>query len=236
MASRLHRLRALLPQESRVLLLVLGIVVSLWVFLVIAGAVTSGRTQAFDERILLALRRPEDPGIPIGPGWCHAAARELTALGSSSVLVLIILLVGGYLAIERRFTMMHLMFLASFGAMILNAALKAAFARPRPSVVPLLALVGSTSFPSGHSMIAAAVYLTLGALLARTTTRRRLRLYFLGVALALSTVIGISRIYLGVHYPTDVLAGWSAGIAWALGCELAAVSLQRRGVVTPPQG
>lgn len=233
-SGAVRRLRVLLPQESRVLLLALGIVAATWIFLVLASTMTSGRTQALDERILLALRRPDDRALPIGPRWCQAMALEVTALGSGVVLVLIIALVAGYLAIERRFTMMHLMFLASFGGMILDTALKAAFARPRPVIVPPLAIVGSTSFPSGHSMLAAVVYLTLGALLARTTTRRRLRLYYLGVALFLSFAIGLTRIYLGVHYPTDVLAGWSAGVSWALACELIAVYLQRRGVVTPP--
>ncbi len=235
MAISLRRARSLLPAESRVLVLVLGVVVSLWVFVALASTIASGRTQAFDEQILVALRRPENRALPIGPRWCQAMALEVTALGSGTVLLVLILLVGGYLAIERRFAMMSLVFVASFGGMILNTALKAVFARPRPAVVPPLALVGSSSFPSGHSMIAAVVYLTLGALLARTTTHRRLRLYYLGVALGLSIAIGLTRIYLGVHYPTDVLAGWSAGIAWALACELVAVRLQRQGVVAPPE-
>lgn len=235
MAISLRRARALLPAESRVLVLVLGVVVSLWVFVALASTMASGRTQAFDEQILVALRRPENRALPIGPRWCQAMALEVTALGSGTVLLVLILLVGGYLAIERRFAMMSLVFVASFGGMILNTALKAVFARPRPAVVPPLALVGSSSFPSGHSMIAAVVYLTLGALLARTTTHPRLRLYYLGVALGLSIAIGLTRIYLGVHYPTDVLAGWSAGIAWALACELVAVRLQRQGVVAPPE-
>jgi undecaprenyl-diphosphatase len=229
-----QRLRALAPAESRILLVTLGIVVGLWLFLALASAMTAGRTQAFDEHVLLALRRADDRALPIGPRWAQSMALELTSLGSGIVLVLLILLIAGYLAIERRFGMMGLMFLASFGGMFINSALKAAFARPRPTVVPPLALVGSTSFPSGHSMIAAVVYLTLGALLARTTTRWRLRLYYLGAALFMTVVIGLSRLYLGVHYPSDVLAGWAAGVVWALSCELVAAYLQRRGVVTKP--
>src|SRR5262249_44576114 len=100
--------------------------------------------------------------------------------------------------------------------------------------VPHLAAVRSPSFPSGHSMLSAVVYLTLGALLARNTSEWNLRLYFLGVALLLTILVGLSRIYLGVHYPTDVLAGWAAGLAWALVCELVAQRLQRRGVVSEP--
>jgi undecaprenyl-diphosphatase len=230
----LQRVRAWLPQESRILLAALGIVLGVWLFWAIASAMSSGRTQGIDERVLLALRRVDDRGIPIGPRWLQTAALELTALGSGVVLVTIVLLVLGYLAIERRFAMLGYVALASFGGMILNTALKTAFARPRPTIVPPLTVVGSTSFPSGHSMIAAAVYLTLGALLARTTTRWRLRLYYLGAALAMTGVIGLTRVYLGVHYPSDVLAGWAAGAAWALACELGAAYLQRRGVVAPP--
>ena len=223
-----------MPEESRVLVAALGIVLGLWMFYAIASAMTAGRTQSFDERVLLALRQPADRAVPIGPRWCQAMALELTSLGSSVVLVTIIFFVLGYLAIERRFAMLGFVSLASFGGMILNTALKAAFARPRPTVVPPLAMVGSTSFPSGHSMIAAVVYLTLGALLARTTTRWRLRIYYLGTALFVTVVIGLTRVYLGVHYPTDVLAGWAAGTVWALTCELGATYLQRRGVVAPP--
>ena len=232
--SLLDRLRSWAPPESRILVVALGIVGSLWIFLSMAGLMTSGRTQAFDERMLLALRQPHDHAIPIGPRWCQLSAIELTALGSGPVLLAIILMVAGYLVIERRFAMMGLMFLACLGGMILSELLKAVFLRPRPTIVPPLAIVHSTSFPSGHSMAAAVVYLTLGALLARTTTRRRLRLYYLGTALALSGLIGLTRVYLGVHYPSDVIAGWAAGVLWALLCELIAQRLQRRGVVTPP--
>lgn len=230
----LRQVRGWLPQESRILLVALGIVLGVWLFWTIASAMSAGHTQDFDEQVLVALRRPDDRAIPIGPPWLQARALELTALGSGIVLVTMIGIVLGYLAIERRFAMLGYVALASFGGMILNTALKAAFARPRPTVVPALVVVDSTSFPSGHSMIAAAVYLTLGALLARTTTRWRLRLYYLGTALAMTAVIGLTRVYLGVHYPTDVLAGWAAGAAWALTCELGAAYLQRRGVVGPP--
>jgi undecaprenyl-diphosphatase len=226
--------RRWLPQESRVLFIALGIVLGVWIFFVVASAMTAGRTQALDERVLLALRRGDDRTLPIGPPWLQTMALEITALGSPVVLITIILLVAGHLAIERRFAMMSFMLLSSFGGMLMNSVLKSAFGRPRPTVVLHLAIVGSTSFPSGHSMIAAVVYLTLGALLARTTTRWRLRLYYLGAALFLTLVVGLSRMYLGVHYPSDVLAGWCAGVVWALTCELGAAYLQRRGVVRPP--
>jgi undecaprenyl-diphosphatase len=217
-----------------VLVAALGIAAGLWVFVLVASLVTAGRTQAFDEQVLRALRRPDDPGVPIGPHAVHAFALDVSALGSVPIITLIVLLVVGYLLIERRYAMVALVLAASCGGGLLNTTLKAFFARPRPTVVPPLAIVGSSSFPSGHSMIAAVVYLTLGALLARTTTRWRLRLYYLGVALGMTGVIGVSRVYLGVHYPSDVLAGWVAGAVWALVCELVAQRLQRTGEVEPP--
>src|SRR5205085_9940078 len=105
------------------------------------------------------------------------------------------------------------------------------FDRPRPSVVPHLSHVMTSSFPSGHSLLSAVVYLTLGSLLARLVGPPRLKLYFLGVAVLLSFLVGLSRVYLGVHYPTDVLAGWAAGLTWAVLCWLLARYLQHRGAV-----
>src|SRR5207245_2521008 len=124
--------------------------------------------------------------------------------------------------------------LATAGGGALSAGLKWWFGRKRPEIVPHLVNVGSASFPSGHSMLALVTYLTLGALLARFVARRRSRTYCVAVSLLLALLVGLSRVYLGVHYPTDVLAGWSAGLAWALPCWLVARYLQYRGKVKPP--
>ncbi|MGH7804940.1 MAG: phosphatase PAP2 family protein [Candidatus Binatia bacterium] len=223
--------RAILPREGRILFGVLGLVLCGWLFATFAGQVSAGRTQGFDERVLLALRRADDPAVPIGPRWALPIALEFTALGSGIVLFTVIAVVGGYLALERRHRMMWLTIGASVGGMILSSALKGLFERDRPSVVPHLAIVSSASFPSGHSMLAAVVYLTLGALLARTTRDWRLRTYYVGVAVCLAFLIGVSRVYLGVHYPTDVMAGWAAGTIWALGWEIGARLLERRGAL-----
>jgi undecaprenyl-diphosphatase len=234
MTSLWARVRNRLPQEDRILFAVLGVTLALWVFLGIASLMATGRTQAFDERVLSMLRRPDAPAVPIGPAWCKVAAIELTALGSVVVLLTFIVAVVGYLALERRLAMLALVVGATFSGMVLSSLLKALFGRPRPTVVPPLVEVHSASFPSGHSMLSAVVYLTLGALLARTTTRRRLRVYFIAVALGLTFVVGLSRVYLGVHYPTDVVGGWAAGALWALLCALGAQRLQRRNVVDKP--
>ena len=225
----LTKIRSYFPTESRILVVAFTFVACVWLFAMLSGHVVAGRTQGFDERVLLALRQAADPAVPIGPRWMLPFAMEFTSLGSGIVLFTVILVVAGYLALERRYHMMWLTIGASIGGMLLSSALKIFFARGRPTIVPHLAVVSSASFPSGHSMIAAVVYLTLGALLARTTRDWRLRSYYLGVAITLTFLVGLSRIYLGVHYPTDVMAGWMGGALWALGCEMGAQALQRRG-------
>lgn len=234
MASLRDRLDRWAPAESGVLLAALGIATSLWTFVTLASLVVSGHAQTIDERILLAFRRPEDLAVPIGPRWCHQMAIEVTALGSVPVMTAIILAVCVWMALADRRASIGIVLASSCGAGLLNTVLKSTFGRPRPTIVPQLAMVDSTSFPSGHAMIAAAVYLTLGALLARTTTRWPLRLYYLGAALAVTGLVAFSRVYLGVHYPSDVLAGMAAGALWALVCDVAAWRLQREGVERPP--
>jgi undecaprenyl-diphosphatase len=177
------------------------------------------------------MRGPEDQGQPTGPEWMIEVARDVTALGGLAVLVLIILSVAGFLWLRKLYGPLILVGGASISGLLLSLALKELFNRPRPDVVPHLSKVFTSSFPSGHSMLAATVYLTLGVLLGQFVDSRVLRAYFLLVALGLTLLVGLSRVYLGVHYPTDVLAGWSAGLAWALLCSIITLWLQKRGVV-----
>jgi undecaprenyl-diphosphatase len=214
-----------------VLLVVLVALVGAWVFLEIADEVSEGETQRLDVWVVRSVRRPADLALPIGPRWLEDDVRDLTSLGGRSVLLLVTASVVLYLWLVRTFHAMWLVLGAAVGGQLLTALLKAAFARPRPDVVPHLAPVNFSSFPSGHSMSAAVVYLTLGLLLARLTDRTRLRIYFLTLATFVTFLVGISRVYLGVHYPTDVLAGWAAGAVWAASCWLLAGYLQRRGAI-----
>ena len=221
-------------QEAVVLLAALGIMLSLTVFAKTAAEMREGDLQDFDDGVLRMVRSPDDPSVPIGPTWLIQAAIDVTALGGTTVLALFLTIVVGYLALESRYDAVVVVVIATAGGGLLSEALKWWFARARPQIVPHLVNVGSASFPSGHSMLALVTYLTLGALLARFVQRRRTRTYCITVSLLLSLLVGLSRVYLGVHYPTDVLAGWSVGLAWALLCWLVARYLQYRGSVKPP--
>jgi undecaprenyl-diphosphatase len=207
--------------------------VAVWLGTLVIAAVGYTRIHTFDERILLAFRHADDPSVPIGPPWLLTAAREFTALGSGTVLLTIIVAVGGYLWLEQRYGILALVFISTSGGMAISSYLKLFFGRPRPSVVPHLAPVSSPSFPSGHSLVSAVVYMTLGVLLTRVTTDRRAKKYFVVLAATITFLIGLSRMYVGVHYPTDVLAGWVIGLLWALVCGMVARELQRRRVIRP---
>jgi undecaprenyl-diphosphatase len=193
----------------------------------LASEIGEGETRAFDTAILLAFRNPADLSDPIGPLWLEVAMKDVTSLGSTAVLTLITLAVLGYLLIERKFQAALFLIAAIGGGTLLSTLLKLGFDRPRPDLVAHSVETFTASFPSGHALMSAVTYLTLGALLARVEEHGRVKLYLLGVAVVLTVLIGISRIYLGVHWPTDVLAGWSVGAAWALSCWLIALWLQR---------
>src|SRR5262249_26775507 len=211
-----RRSREFAEAEPKVLVSMLVVAALLLVFGLIADRVMEGSTLAFDRRVMLALRTAGNPAEPIGPPWLQEAARDVTALGSFSVLGILVLAVVLYLAFAGKRAAAWLILIAVLGGVTLNTVLKIGFARPRPDFIAPAARVFTASFPSGHAAISALVYLTLAALLARTTDSRRLRIYFVATGMALTLLVGASRVYLGVHYPTDVLAGWCIGSAWGL--------------------
>jgi undecaprenyl-diphosphatase len=175
-----------------------------------------GDTSASDNAILLALRVPGHLATPIGPSWLLLSALDISALGGFTFIWLFTAAAAGFFALTKRWRTLMIFLGAIVGASVLDAVLKFSFHRVRPEVVPHLTQVDTASFPSGHAMISAATYLTLGALLANTQVSRGVRVYVLVLAVATTILIGLSRLYLGVHWPSDVLAGWSAGAAWAL--------------------
>lgn len=207
------------------MLVLLGV---LWLILTLAGKVLEGDTLDFDKRMLSALRKADNPSQPVGPPWLELAAFDLTALGGPTILGLTVAAVVGYLLLHGLYRNAAFVFLASVGGWLLNDFLKEIFARPRPQVVPHLRQVMSLSFPSGHALTSAAIFLTLGALLMRVAERRFVKFYIMSVAVLATLLVGATRVYLGVHYPTDVLAGWLIGSSWALFCWLLERSLERR--------
>jgi len=216
--------------RNELVLLVVGIVVLLLLFTAskLASEVLEGDTQQFDKQILAALRDPANPSRPIGPAWLLSGALDITALGSATVLGLTVLAVAGFLLLQGMWRTALFVTVASLGGWFLNDALKQLFQRPRPDIVPHLREVMSLSFPSGHAMNSAAVYLTLGALTMRIAERRLTKFYCMAVAVLATVLVGASRVYLGVHYPTDVIAGWLIGCSWALLCWIVERSLERR--------
>jgi undecaprenyl-diphosphatase len=189
---------------------------AIWTFLKLADRMEDGTLERFDERVLLAFRPGDDLTNPIGPEWVEVAVRDVTALGGSSVLSLVTLSVIGYLFLTRRWRTAAFVLAAVVSGGGINLWLKESYARDRPALVPDIGPTYSASFPSGHTMMSTVTYMSLAALLARTQEKRRVRAYLVGVATLMSVMIGISRVYLAVHWPSDVLAGWAAGSVWAL--------------------
>jgi undecaprenyl-diphosphatase len=217
-----------------VLTIVLAIAVALLAFLAIADEVMEGETGAFDETLLLALRVPTDTHDPLGPRWLEQAAGDVTALGSVTVLALITLAAVGFLFADGKPRTALLVIASVGGGTLLSTLLKLGYDRPRPDLVPHGVEVYTASFPSGHALGAAVVFLTLGGLLSWSQPRRRIKIYILSTAVLLTILVGVSRVYLGVHWPTDVLAGWTIGAAWALAWSGVALVLARRTRPAPP--
>lgn len=222
-----RRTWAFLTSEIVLLGMVAAAVLATWGFAAIADEVLDRDTQRFDRWVMTSLRSGDDLTDTWGPPWLEHAALEVTVLGGQTVFVLITAAVAVYLML-RRFWMRAAL---TVGAIVVGAVMvklmKAWFDRPRPDIVPHLTVEESLSFPSGHATMSAVVYLTLGLLLAQATPRAGLKAYFMAVAMLLVLMVGASRVYLGVHYPTDVLAGWCVGTAWAALAWLVGVLVHR---------
>lgn len=175
-----------------------------------------GDGAAIDRAIMLAMRVPGHPLEPAGPAWLPSAVRDVTALGSSTVLTFIVVVAAIFLGLAGRLRTALLVVSASFLGSVMVETIRAFIARPRPLLTGQLMEVNSPSFPSGHAAISAIVYLTLATLLFPVLPDRRIRAFVLIVAMVLTISVGVSRLYLGVHWPSDVLAGWAFGGVWAM--------------------
>jgi undecaprenyl-diphosphatase len=168
--------------------------------------------DALDQDVLhgfQALHRP----------WLDRAMLDVSALGGVTVLTLVVIFAVGLLLALRRRRTAGFVLMAALGGVLLVWSVKHAVGRTRPHVAHPLVVELGKSFPSGHSMLSAVIYLTLALIAAAVIPARRVRAYVIGTSLLLAFLVGVSRMYLGVHYFTDVVAGWSAGLAWALLCR-----------------
>ena len=186
-----------------------------YVFLELAEEIGEDEFGAMDRALLLAFRNPADVSDPLGPPWLEEAVAQITALGGYPILVVLVATVAGYLLVARRYGPALFVVLSTGLGTLASQLLKLFYDRPRPDVVDHLVTIHTASFPSGHATMSAIVYLTLAALIVRLVEQTRVRIYVMSVAILITAAVGLSRIYLGVHWPSDVAAGWALGAAWA---------------------
>lgn len=214
--------------EARVLVGVALVAAALWAFLSLGGEMLEGETGSLDRRLILMLRTPGHPDDPIGGRGIEEAVRDVTALGGTTLITLVTIVAVLAFAFHRRWRRAAVMTGAVLAAWASSNLTKALYARPRPDLVPHEVYVYSGSFPSGHSTLSAATYLTLAMLIASLEPRMQAKALAYAIAGVVLVAVGASRIYLGVHWPSDVLGGWCLGSMWALAGWLALRALGGR--------
>ncbi|MES2475799.1 MAG: phosphatase PAP2 family protein [Verrucomicrobiota bacterium] len=213
--NTLHGLAKRWSHQPLMPALALVILVAVWGFTALAGEVMEKETHDFDEFILLAMREPGDTAAAIGPPWLGEMARDITALGGFTLLTGVTVIATGVALLSGKPRLAVAGVISVVLGSLLVRALKYGYNRPRPDLIEHAMLATNPSFPSGHSTMAALVWLTLGMVIARTQPRHRVRVFVVAISVVITLLVGVSRVYLGVHWPTDVLAGWTLGGAWA---------------------
>lgn len=221
--------------ETRVALGALGGLGVVWVILGVMELARPGFLGRMDVALLRALRQGPEMEHVIGPGAVEHAVLQLTSMGGSSVVIVWVALLMGFFVLTQRARYAVLLGFATAGGAALGYTAKYLVQRARPQVVPHLMAETSWSFPSGHATITMVVFMTLAMLLANYCQGRWAKLYVMAAALGLVVLVGATRLAMGVHYPTDVLGGWTLGLSWALvvwmvGYALDAGALQRIGI------
>ena len=190
-----------------------------WAFAALAMHVRRGATQRFDDAILHWVAAHQVP-------WLHVAMLQVTELGTGVVVMMVVAIAALFLWLTKHKHSASLLLVTTAVGILINSMLKDVFHRTRPSIFPTGVEVFSSSFPSGHSMSAAIVYGTVAYLAARLQQHHWSRIVTALVAFALILLIAASRIYLGVHYPSDTLAGMVIGFAWAAFCMATLEAIQ----------
>lgn len=210
---------------SALFIVALGVVA----FVNVADETMEGEGQAFDQAVLSWMQ--PTAGDPRGPWWLKEAAADLTSLGGISVLTLFAVIAIAFLLIQRKRLSALLLVLGLAGGVVLSEGLKALFERQRPPAAFQAVDTLNASFPSGHALLSTVFYLTLGVMLTRAFPRTHVKAFVLGAAMSVALIIGMTRVYLGAHWASDVLAGWCAGAAWAMILWLVAYAVERRQAV-----
>jgi undecaprenyl-diphosphatase len=198
------------------------------IFADLAEDMREGDGQAFDQSILSAMRPHADLSDAWGPWWLEEAAADLTSLGGIAVLTLFATIVILFLFLQRKHLSALLLLVGLGGGVVLSEGLKSVFERDRPPQIYQAVDTINASFPSGHALLSAVFYLSIAVMLTRAFPERRFKAYVLGVGVALTLIVGMTRIYLGAHWATDVFAGWSVGAAWAMTLWLVSYGIARR--------
>jgi undecaprenyl-diphosphatase len=210
------QLKNMRSQEFTLLLTLLIVLLAIWGLLELSDQVLEGEMLTYDERLMLAAQQLYSES----PHAFSEAMRDITSLGSTSVLIIIVTCVSGFLALQKKYRFSLLSLITSGSGVLLMVLLKNLFDRQRPDIIPHMVEVTTQSYPSGHTMMSAVVYLTLATMVAFLQQKKRTKIYSISMALLVTFLVGFSRIYLGVHYPSDVFAGWAFGLAWASFCWL----------------
>jgi undecaprenyl-diphosphatase len=225
--ARVQRLFRFLRGELAAVLALFVITVGVMTFVEVADDMTEADGRAFDQAVLEAVRPYADPGQPWGPWWLKEMASDITALGSLAVLSLFALIIVGFLLFQRKWLSATLLAVGLGGGVMLSEGLKGLFERERPPVDYQVVETINASFPSGHALMSTVFYLSIGVMLTRAFPRRRFKSYVMGVAITVALLVGLTRIYLGAHWASDVFAGWSLGAAWAMALWLMAYAVER---------
>ena len=195
-------------------------------FVEIADDMTEADGQAFDQMVLHWMQ--PIAGQPRGPWWLQEAAADITSLGGIAVLTLFAIVAIGMLMILKKRLSAVLLVIGLAGGVVLSEGLKALFERERPPAAFQAVETLNASFPSGHALLSTVFYLTVAVMMTRAFPKRRLMAYVLGVGMVFALLIGLTRVYLGAHWASDVMAGWCVGAAWAMALWLVSYAVERR--------